>query len=338
MDSTEATESPRTDRDEQPALTVVVCLLSGEQLAEFVLPRCSTVHDVKMRLRDKEGIPIRKQQLVNGCDILPETVCLAELCSTDFLEVRLVRKEAINFHWQATSMNADRISSPEWCLDSSEAVSSRRCALSLHYYPAGFESKMHKAGHFSIMVQRPKNSILRARVHIAGVMRERLFTSAHGCFEGWINFASREVLPNCETQQLCLEVLHCSIIPSPICEGSHVSWDLRDALGRMPYAMGVPFVEEARVQSHESSAVHLRLTFFPGGHTAAPKNHVSLWVFPLQGLEDRSYVCSVDGSPSQRASGEAVLHFPRIEVFGEITLSICPLSISISKEKAADEE
>ena len=30
-------------------------------------------------------------------------------------EVRLVRKEAINFHWQATSMNADRISSPEWC-------------------------------------------------------------------------------------------------------------------------------------------------------------------------------------------------------------------------------
>ena len=94
----------------------------------------------------------------------------------------------------------------------------------------------------------------------------------------------------------------------------------------------------------------------------------------------QGYVCSVDGSPSQRASGEAVLHFPRIEVFGlglrvplerprnlscswwhmmaylwvrakngwhsgpfalcqgEITLSICPLSISISKEKAADEE
>ena len=28
-----------------------------------------------------------------------------------------------------------------------------------------------------------------------------------------------------------VQVLHCSIIPSPICEGSHVSWDLRDALG-----------------------------------------------------------------------------------------------------------
>ena len=28
------------------------------------------------------------------------------------------------------------------------------------------------------------------------------------------------------------------------------------------------------------------------------------------------YVCSVDGSLSQRASGESVLHFPRLEVFG----------------------
>eukprot|EP00434_Breviolum_minutum_P002045 symbB.v1.2.001807.t1/scaffold97.1/size333048/11 len=128
------------------------------------------------------------------------------------------------------------------------------------------------------------------------------------------------------------QVLHCSIIPSPACAGSQILWDLRDALGRMPYAIGVPFVEEARVQSHELTDVHLRLAFFPGGHTAAPKNHVSLWVSPFQGLEDRSYVCSVDGSLSQRASGESVLHFPRLEVFGEITLSICPLSSPSNKE------
>lgn len=37
--------------------------------------------------KDQEGIPIRKQQLVHGCDILPETVCLAELCPTEFLEL-----------------------------------------------------------------------------------------------------------------------------------------------------------------------------------------------------------------------------------------------------------
>ena len=109
----------------------------------------------------------------------------------------------------------------------------------------------------------------------------------------------------------------------------------------MPYAIGVPFVEEARtfdvehpcqsgcsvddglllsrIQSHELTPIHLRLAFFPGGHTAAPKNHatwakndasfsvfgphrqggrsstrrersgwtaeVSVWVSPLQGLE-----------------------------------------------------
>lgn len=37
--------------------------------------------------KDQEGTPIRKQQLVHGCDILPETVCLAELCPTEFLEL-----------------------------------------------------------------------------------------------------------------------------------------------------------------------------------------------------------------------------------------------------------
>ncbi len=37
--------------------------------------------------KDQEGIPIRKQQLVHGCDILPETLCLAELCPTEFLEL-----------------------------------------------------------------------------------------------------------------------------------------------------------------------------------------------------------------------------------------------------------
>ena len=30
----------------------------------------------------------------------------------------------------------------------------------------------------------------------------------------------------------------------------------------------------------------------------------------------QGYVCSVDGSSPQRASGETVLHFPRLEVFG----------------------
>ncbi|CAK9058738.1 unnamed protein product [Durusdinium trenchii] len=314
----EASESDET-------VLVLVSLLSGEALAEFAAPKRSTVHDVKTRLRDQEGTPVRKQQLVYGCDILPDTVCLAELGSSDKLELRLVRKEAINFQWQATVGDGNCITSPEWCLDSSEAVSSRRCALSLRYYPTGFESKMLKDGNFSIMVQRPKSSILHARVHIAGVMRERLFTSAHGTLEGWINFASQEVLPSCETQQIGLEVLHCSMIPPPACSGSQASWDLRDALGRMPYAIGVPFVEEARIQSHELTPIHLRLAFFPGGHTAAPKNHVSVWVSPLQGLEDRSYVCSVDGSSPQRASGETVLHFPRLEVFGEISLSVCRL-------------
>ena len=37
---------------------------------------------------------------------------------------------------------------------------------------------------FIFGVLRPKSSILHARVHIAGVMRERLFTSAHGTLEG----------------------------------------------------------------------------------------------------------------------------------------------------------
>ncbi|CAJ1423523.1 unnamed protein product [Effrenium voratum] len=54
----------------------------------------------------------------------------------------------------------------------------------------------------------------------------------------------------------------------------------------MPYEIGVPFVEEARIESCEGTSVHLRLTFFPGGHTAAPPNHVSLWVLPLHGLEE----------------------------------------------------
>ena len=36
----------------------------------------------------------------------------------------------------------------------------------------------------------------------------------------------------------------------------------------------------------------------------------------FDGLCASGYVCSVDGSLSQRASGESVLHFPRLEVFG----------------------
>ena len=36
--------------------------------------------------KDQEGTPVRKQQLVYGCDILPDTVCLAELGSSDKLE------------------------------------------------------------------------------------------------------------------------------------------------------------------------------------------------------------------------------------------------------------
>lgn len=64
----------------------------------------------------------------------------------------------------------------------------------------------------------------------------------------------------------------------------------------MPYEIGVPFVEEARtmsplrefhgisggtwadtcrIESCEGTSVHLRLTFFPGGHTAAPPNHAA---------------------------------------------------------------
>lgn len=46
--------------------------------------------------------------------------------------------------------------------------------------------------------------------------------------------------------------------------------------------------------------------------------HGCHFAIPLvfDGLCASGYVCSVDGSLSQRASGESVLHFPRLEVFG----------------------
>eukprot|EP00439_Symbiodinium_sp_Y106_P021972 s1355_g2.t1 len=111
------------------------------------------------------------------------------------------------------------------------------------------------------------------------------------------------------------KVLHCAVVSAPTSEGSRISWDLRETLGRMPYAMGVPFVEEVRATSDEGTEIQLMVTFFPGGHTSAPRDHVSLWVSPLRGLEDRRYACVVDGSPEQRGSGESILHFPRVEGF-----------------------
>ncbi|CAE7843424.1 HERC1, partial [Symbiodinium necroappetens] len=183
--------------------------------------------------------------------------------------------------------------------------------------------KMHREGNFSIHVKRPKSSILLARVDVAGIKRERLFTSGHGTEEGWINFAPHSHLPTTDTLDICLEVLHCAVVSKPTSEGSHITWDLRETLGRMPYAMGVPFVEEVRATSDEGTAIHLMVTFFPGGHTSAPRDHVSLWVSPLRGLEDRRYACIVDGSQEQRGSGESILHFPRVEVFGEIGIVIC---------------
>ncbi|CAK9017743.1 Putative E3 ubiquitin-protein ligase HERC1 [Durusdinium trenchii] len=247
----EASESDET-------VLVLVSLLSGEALAEFAAPKRSTVHDVKTRLRDQEGTPVRKQQLVYGCDILPDTVCLAELGSSDKLELRLVRKEAINFQWQATVGDGNCITSPEWCLDSSEAVSSRRCALSLRYYPTGFESKMLKDGNFSIMVQRPKSSILHARVHIAGVMRERLFTSAHGTLEGWINFASQEVLPTlcCTLEPDFILWCHCPFKKAEM-GSSHGSYEPdvpeeidRKALDGDRWSRRLPWVQSSDFEAH----------------------------------------------------------------------------------------
>ena len=92
---------------------------------------------MKLRLQELEGTALRKQQLVHGSDILVDTSCLAELSAVQPLELRLVRKEAISFQWQATPRGSACLTSPEWCVES-EAAS--RCPLSLQYYPVGFES------------------------------------------------------------------------------------------------------------------------------------------------------------------------------------------------------
>lgn len=307
---------------ESAPVTVVISLLSGTKVAEFVVPRSDTVLDVKTRLLDVEGTPIRKQQLVLNCDILRDETRISEITSADAVEFRLVRKEGFQFHWQAPH-GKGASSSPEWSLETGEAISTKACTLGLRFYPSGFESKMHREGNFSVHVKRPKNSILLARVDVAGIRRERLFTSGHGTEEGWVNFAPRSHLPTTDPLDICLEVLHCAVVSAPTSEGSRISWDLRETLGRMPYAMGVPFVEEVRATSDEGTEIQLMVTFFPGGHTSAPRDHVSLWVSPLRGLEDRRYACVVDGSPEQRGSGESILHFPRVEVFGEIGIVIC---------------
>ncbi|CAJ1423522.1 unnamed protein product [Effrenium voratum] len=210
-------------------LSVSVSLLSGALVAQFPVPRNATVFDVKTRLHeDQDGTSVRKQQLVLGCDILQDTTALSELAElgSDHLDLRLVRKEGVSFVWQVP---ADRgcVTSPEWCLDQSEAVSTRRCALSLRFYPCGFESKMYKEGSFSIMVRRPKNSIVRARVHVAGTVRERVFTSAHGTEEGWVNFASQDLLPS-ETQDINLEEV--DDVTDDIHEGQRSAWSARQRL------------------------------------------------------------------------------------------------------------
>ena len=47
-----------------------------------------------------------------------------------------------------------------------------------------------------------------------------------------VSLADRHLaLSDIRAMSSLVQVLHCSIIPSPICEGCHVSWDLRDALG-----------------------------------------------------------------------------------------------------------
>lgn len=64
---------------------------------------------------------MRKQQLVHGSDILVDTTCLSELLAEP-LELRLVRKEAVNFHWQATPRGNGCLTSPEWCASAPEAT------------------------------------------------------------------------------------------------------------------------------------------------------------------------------------------------------------------------
>mmetsp|Transcript_22039 Transcript_22039/g.41518 ORF Transcript_22039/g.41518 Transcript_22039/m.41518 type:complete len:336 (-) Transcript_22039:29-1036(-) len=304
---------------------VLISLLSGTAVATFAMARSATVHDVKSRLQEEQGTPARKQQLVAGCDVLRNEKSLSELTTSDFLELRLVRKEGIQLHWQAHLGPEDAyvVNGPEWGLEACENVGSRHLGLQLALFPKGFDSTLRRPGTCSVLVRRPKSSILHARVHMSGVTRERLFTSANGTEEGWINFAAQEILPRCgEALDICLEVLHAAVVSPPSSVNNRLDWDLRDTLGRMPYSVGVPFTEDVKLNA-EGVEIQLRVTFFPGGHTAAPKDHVSLWVSPLQGLEDRSYLCTVDGSSEQRGSGESILHFPRVEVFGEISLSVC---------------
>ena len=66
------TESPATDLDEQRALSVVVCLLSGELLAEFALSQHSTVpqlHHCRPFLSDYAG-PVWQTLVSDVSDVI----------------------------------------------------------------------------------------------------------------------------------------------------------------------------------------------------------------------------------------------------------------------------
>lgn len=305
---------------------VKVELLSGAAVLEQLkVPLSISISNLKMEVEQREGTPVQQQQLIFDCNILEDRSTLKELGCGREVTLSLIRKAFLQFIWDVSSHFA--IGTPHVIESSDFQVGKENQFVTMQYYPRGDrDNVLCKQGMCSLYVTRPKSSVLRCRVSIGAQSRESLFNSAMGQ-TGWVNFCEQ---PEEHPRSLVLDVMHLGIVQPPVVDGESASWDLRSALGGMPFAVGQQF-KSPIVTLGEAQLV---LVFFPGGKSNAPAYHTSLWVMPIQNLFDRQYRCVVDGHV-ESGSGDSLFHFPRPEQFGNVQILLLEEGSRSSGQRAA---
>jgi len=298
---------------ESQFVEVKVELLSGDVVLDNLkLPVSTSIFDLKNEIEQRDGTPAKRQQLVSrDCTVLDDKSTLKELGFVKHVTLGLIRRASLQFIWD---MSAHFDTTPLCvCSDSFQVGNDEKQSVAVEYYPSGCESRLRKQGMCSVFLTRPRSSVLHCRISIGRWSRENFFTSAIGQ-TGWTNFCE---IPEEQPMELVLEVMHLGIVEQPVVDSESASWDLRCALGGMPFAVG----QQIKSQTIAFGDVQIQLVFFPGGKSNAPAYHTSLWVMPIQNLFDRQYRCTVDGC-IKTGKGESWLHFPRPEQFGNIHIQL----------------
>eukprot|EP00746_Dinoflagellata_sp_MGD_P000561 gnl/MRDRNA2_/MRDRNA2_101007_c0_seq1.p1 gnl/MRDRNA2_/MRDRNA2_101007_c0~~gnl/MRDRNA2_/MRDRNA2_101007_c0_seq1.p1 ORF type:complete len:352 (+),score=43.90 gnl/MRDRNA2_/MRDRNA2_101007_c0_seq1:87-1142(+) len=303
--------------EESQLIEVAVELLNGAVVIDQLkVPLSTSIFDLKAEIEQREGTPVNRQQLIFECNVLDGNSTCKELGFREKVTLSLIRRSALQFTWDISAHSSETV--PELLVSQPFEVGNNEQTVTLEYYPRGCpDNKLCKQTMCSVYLKRPASSVLHCRVSVGEQSREGRFISTQNRDRmnvGWTNFCEQ---PKVQPERLVLDVMHIGIADKPVVTGEMASWDLRKAFGGMPFSVGEQFKSPVLTLGD----TQLSLVFFPGGNCKAPAYHTSLWVVPIKDLFDRRYRCIVDGCASV-GNGESLLHFPRVEHFGEISIQL----------------